>query len=125
MAYGGQIGKFDGVRIYISKDNNLKVRSVAKICYYSWNNRVASNPGYGTMNLEIRALCSPRTGRGGYDSISFAAIPGAADGSSNISKGNMLKCGRVIEDPKMEKSEDKEHRYTTILVELTDVMRNN
>lgn len=45
MSYAGDIGKKEGVKVYISKDANLKVRPTLTIVYYAWNARTMSNPG--------------------------------------------------------------------------------
>lgn len=120
MSYAGDIGKKEGVKVYISKEKDLKVRPTLSIVYYAWNARTMSNPGYGTKSLKIMAYYSPTDGKDEYTVAEFASIDGDGSGNPNLKEGAILPCGRVISITSNSKGD---HRHNTVIVEIRDEIR--
>lgn len=122
MAYAGRIGHPDGVKVFFTRDRELKAGPVVKIKYYAWNDRVFSSEGYGTRDLNINLLLSPTDDPNKeMDIIDFGTIRNSENGTCQLKVGDHLPCG-IVDSVKEEKNGD-DHRYNWVGIKLNDSIR--
>lgn len=121
MSYAGRIGHLDGVKVFYTRDNDLKAESVIKIKYYACNDRTFSSEGYGTRDLNIKVSLSPANESSKeMDVIDFGTIRNSENGTCQLKDGDDLPCGRVV---KIESNKSGDHKYNTVKIALNDEIR--